>query len=92
MEKIISLLELTIKTMVTQPDSVEINSTEEKDEAGELLVLNVKVHQSDVSACIGKGGMTAECIRRIIGIAGWTQTQKRVYVKIDAPKFSQSRY
>lgn len=81
-----------LKSIVAYPDDVELHVSQESDEQGELEIINVKVHKEDVGACIGKKGGTAEAIRRIIGLAGFKSLNKRVYVRLDAPKLPKAHF
>ena len=87
-----NLLIQVIKGFVTNPDSVETFVSEDKDEKGEITMINVKVHKDDVGTCIGEGGKTAEAIRKVVGIVGFKQSGKRIYVKIDAPKVPKTHF
>ncbi|MDF1498539.1 MAG: KH domain-containing protein [Patescibacteria group bacterium] len=87
-----SLLKEIILGIVSEPESVETYLSTEKDEKGEIFIINVKVAKHDIGACIGKRGETAEAIRKIIGLIGFQQTGKRYYVKIDAPKIHKNHF
>jgi len=92
MENVQRLLEEVIKGFVSNPNDVLIHVSEDTDERGKVVMVNVKVHKSDVGICIGEQGKTAEAIRRIIGLVGFKQTGERVYVKIDAPKIPRNHF
>lgn len=86
------LLVQVIKGFVNNPDAVETHVSEDTDEKGALTMINVKVHKDDVGTCIGEGGKTAEAIRKVVGIVGFKQSGKRIYVKIDAPKIPKTHF
>lgn len=92
MDTVLNVLDAMLKSIVSHPDAVEMHVSQESDDHGELEVINVKVHKEDVGACIGKKGGTAEAIRKIVGLAGFNQVNKRVYVRIDAPKLPKAHF
>jgi len=89
LEKI--LLEL-VQGFVDHPEAVELHTTADADEQGELVIINVKLHKEDVGMCIGQKGTTAEAIRKVIGLIAFKQIEKRVYVKIDAPRIPRNHF
>lgn len=92
MDYALDLLIQVVKGFVNNPESVETFVSEDTDEKGALTMINVKVHKDDVGTCIGEGGKTAEAIRKVIGIVGFKQSGKRIYVKIDAPKVPKTHF
>lgn len=92
METVNQILLDIVKGITDYPDAVELKSTEQVDELGESVVINVRVAKEDVGMCIGQKGSTAEAIRRVVGLVAYKQTGKRVFVKIDAPKMPKSYY
>jgi uncharacterized protein len=92
MDSLKSILLDILTGFVDHPDSVELHISEETDEQGDLIVINVKVSKEDVGAVIGQKGSTAEAIRKIIGLIAFKQVSKRVYVKIDAPRIPRSHF
>jgi predicted RNA-binding protein YlqC (UPF0109 family) len=92
MDNVLNVLDTILKSIVSYPDAVEMHVSLESDDHGELEVINVKVHNEDVGACIGKKGGTAEAIRKIVGLAGFKLLDKRVYVRIDAPKLPKAHF
>lgn len=86
MENVENLLLTIMQGFVSNPDEVELVSSNEEDEKGDFVMLTIKVSKEDVGLCIGEKGNTAEALRRIIGLIGFKQVGKRVYVKVDAPK------
>lgn len=92
MEEVQSVLDQILKSLVANPDDVEMFFSTETDEQGDLHMINVKVHRDDVGLCIGVGGKHAEAIRTIIGLVGYKYTGTRVYVRIDAPKVPKPHF
>ena len=92
MKQVENLIKEIMSGIVSDPESVEIHSSTEKDSKGEVVVINVKVAKHDIGICIGRKGETAEAIRKVIGLYGYQQTSKRVYVKIDAPKIHKDHF
>ncbi len=80
-EKDFQFLETVIKSLVDNPDAVEINRT--VDEMGVLLTL--KVHKDDMAQIIGKSGRTASAIRTLLRVIGM-KNNSRVNLKIEEPE------
>ncbi len=76
-------LEFIVKSLVDNPDSVEIDR--KVDEMGVLLTL--KVHADDMGQIIGKGGSTAKAIRDLVRTIG-LKSKARVNLKIVEPEGS----
>lgn len=77
-------LENVVKTLVDNPDKVEI--TRAVDEMGVLLTL--KVAQEDMGKIIGRDGNTAKAIRTLLRVVGM-KNNARVNLKINEPDGSQ---
>lgn len=92
MDRVEELLQQIVKGLVNFPDEVQTFVSDDTDEKGELVMINVKVNKGDVGTCIGEGGKTAEAIRKVIGLVGFKQLGKRVYVKVDAPKIPRNHF
>ncbi len=92
MKQVEELVKEIISGIVSDPTNVEIYLSNDKDSKGDVTVINVKVAKHDIGICIGKKGETAEAIRKVVGIYGYQQTSKRVYVKIDAPKIHKNHF
>ena len=75
------LLEYIIKSMVDNPDTVEVSR--KVDEMGVLLTL--KVHAQDMGQVVGRQGSTARAIRTLVRIAG-IKAHARVNLKIEEPE------
>jgi predicted RNA-binding protein YlqC (UPF0109 family) len=71
------LLELIAKSLVDQPDEVEVKEIEGE----QTTVLELKVAREDLGKVIGKQGRTARSIRTILASAGM-KLQKRVVFEI----------
>ncbi|HIT62571.1 MAG TPA: KH domain-containing protein [Candidatus Caccovivens faecavium] len=70
------LLELLVKTLVTNEDKVEVTV----DEQEKQITFNVVVDESDIGKVIGKNGKMANSIRTIIKSIG-AKEHKKVFVK-----------
>ena len=68
------LLQYLAKSLVDNPDAVEVNDTQ----AETALVLKLKVAKEDLGRIIGKQGRTAKPIRTILNAAASRQNQKVV--------------
>lgn len=77
-------LENVVKTLVDNPDKVEI--TRAVDEMGVLLTL--KVAQEDMGKIIGRDGNTAKAIRTLLRVVGM-KNNARVNLKINEPDGKQ---
>ena len=74
-------LETVVKSLVDNPDSVNINRT--VDEMGVLLTLDV--HAEDMGKIIGRSGNTAKAIRTLLRVVGM-KNDARVNLKINEPE------
>ncbi|HRI05338.1 MAG TPA: KH domain-containing protein [Candidatus Dojkabacteria bacterium] len=75
------LLEYIVKSIVNNPDEVEIEEKESVDFPG-LMILNVKVSEQDKGVVIGRKGRTINAIRDLITISA-IRNNKRVKVLVD---------
>lgn len=75
MEK--ELVEFVAKSLVDEPDSVEINLIEGE----KSTILELRVAADDVGKVIGKHGRIARALRTILAAAA-TKTGKRVVLEI----------
>ena len=76
-------LEYIIKSIVNNPDDVQVTATQ--DELGVLL--SVKVLKEDTGIIIGRQGETAKAIRSLSRIVG-IREKARVNVRIEEPEGS----
>jgi uncharacterized protein len=72
------LLEFLTRSLVEDPDAVQVNEVEEID--GEV-VLEVEVADDDLGRVIGRGGRVANALRSVMKAAA-TREEKRVVVDI----------
>ncbi len=68
---------MIVKSLVDQPDSVEINEIE----GTQTIILEVKVAAEDMGKIIGKQGRIAKAIRTVVKAAA-IKLDKRVVVEI----------
>jgi predicted RNA-binding protein YlqC (UPF0109 family) len=73
-----NLLEFLARSLVENPDSVQVNEVEEID--GEV-VLELEVADDDLGRVIGRGGRVANALRSVMKAAA-TREEKRVVVDI----------
>ncbi len=73
-----SLLEFLARSLVEDPDSVQVTEVEEID--GEV-VLELEVADDDLGRVIGRGGRVANALRSVMKAAA-TREEKRVVVDI----------
>ncbi len=92
MQQVETLLLDILKGIVERPDEVKLHTSVGTDDKGELTTINIKLASEDVGACIGQKGKNAEAIRRVIGLVAFKQLEKRVYVKIDAPRIPKNHF
>ncbi|MDD2413559.1 MAG: KH domain-containing protein [Eubacteriaceae bacterium] len=71
------LVEVIAKSLVDNPDSVEVTETEKRN----TIVLELKVAESDMGKVIGRQGRIAKAIRSVLKAAG-TKNDKRVILDI----------
>ena len=74
-------LELIVKTIVANPDDVQVDR--KVDEMGVLLTLTL--NPEDMGYVIGKQGQTAKAIRTLLKIVG-AKNHARVNLKINDPQ------
>jgi predicted RNA-binding protein YlqC (UPF0109 family) len=74
-------LEMVVKALVDNPESVKCNRT--VDEMGVLLTLDV--HADDMGKIIGRSGNTAKAIRTLLRVVGMKH-DARVNLKINEPE------
>jgi predicted RNA-binding protein YlqC (UPF0109 family) len=73
-----NLLEFLARSLVENPDEVEVTEVEESD--GEV-VLELEVAEDDMGRVIGRGGRVANALRAVMKAAA-TREEKRVVVDI----------
>lgn len=82
-----------VKSIVTKPEEVELNISEESDEKGEYTQVNIKVAREDIPRAIGQKGTTADAIRRLAVLSaircGYT---KMLFVRVDAPRMPKNHF
>ena len=71
------LVQYLAKSLVNNPDAVEVNETE----GGNASVLELKVAKEDLGRIIGKQGRTAKSIRTILNAAA-SRTNRKVVLEI----------
>lgn len=71
------LLEFIAKSMVTNPDAIEVQETEKES----VIVLELHVAQEDMGKVIGKQGRIAKAIRTVVKAAA-SRENKKVVVEI----------
>ena len=72
------LLEFLARSLVSDPNAVEVNEVEEVE--GEV-VLELEVAEDDLGRVIGRGGRVANALRMVMKAAA-TRAEKRVIVEI----------
>ena len=72
------LLDFLARSLVSDPDAVEVNEVEEID--GEV-VLELEVAEDDLGRVIGRGGRVANALRMVMKAAA-PRAEKRVIVEI----------
>lgn len=80
-------LEMVVKSIVANPNDVEVDRT--IDERGVLLTL--KTNPSDMGYVIGRKGQTAQSIRTLLKIIG-AKNNSRVNLKIYDPEGGAHRH
>ncbi|MDD3612558.1 MAG: KH domain-containing protein [Caldicoprobacterales bacterium] len=73
----VELLEYIAKSLVDNPDQVEVEQVEEED----IIRLELRVAQEDMGKVIGKQGRIAKAIRTVIK-AATAKEKKKVIVEI----------
>ncbi len=83
------LLEYIVKSIVNNPEGVEISERESVDFPG-LTILTINVSEEDIGIVIGKRGRTINAIRDIISINA-IRSKKRVRVNLEEHKGQESQ-
>ncbi len=83
MERDQQFVEFVIKSIVNNPDAVQVSRT--VDELGVLL--SVKVAPDDMGLLIGRSGSTAKAVRTLARIVGM-RNNARVNLRIEEPEGS----
>lgn len=68
------LLEVMAKSLVDNPDEVVIT----KEERDDMIILNLKVAESDMGKVIGKSGRIAKALRQVLNVAASREKDKVV--------------
>jgi uncharacterized protein len=71
------LVEVVAKALVDHPDDVQVRVVEGE----QVIVLELRVHPTDLGKVIGRQGRTAKSIRTILGAAGM-KLKKRFTLEI----------
>lgn len=71
------LVEVIAKSLVDNPDEVEVTETEKRN----TIILELKVADSDMGKVIGRQGRIAKAIRSVLKAAG-TKNNNRVILDI----------
>jgi predicted RNA-binding protein YlqC (UPF0109 family) len=71
------LVEAIAKALVDHPEDVQVNVVEGE----QVIVLELRVHPTDLGKVIGRQGRTAKSIRTILGAAGM-KLKKRFTLEI----------
>ncbi len=74
----VSLIETIAKSLVENPDQVEVRVVEDK---GDNMTVELKVAESDMGKVIGKQGRIAKALRTVVKAAA-TKQKKNVTVEI----------
>jgi predicted RNA-binding protein YlqC (UPF0109 family) len=77
-DRLKQLLEFLAKTLVDQPDKVEVREYQDDDRT---LVLELSVAEDDLGKVIGRNGRTAKALRSVMK-AGGAKDEKRILVEI----------
>lgn len=76
-DAIVHLVELIAKALVDKPEDVVVRPVEGE----QVMVLELRVHPTDLGKIIGKKGRTAKSIRSLLGAAGM-KLKKRFTLEI----------
>lgn len=93
LEKVKTILLSLVKAIVSDPDAVEIYTSEGSDEKGEFTKINIKVAKEDIPTAIGARGTTAEAVRRIAILTGkQAGYPKPLFIRVDAPRLPSQHF
>ena len=71
------LVEIIAKTLVDEPNEVEVNETSKED----FILLELKVAKEDMGKVIGKRGRIAKAIRSVVKAAA-IKAEKKVVLEL----------
>jgi len=77
MESLKDLVELMVKTLVDNPDSVDVRELE----GGQSSLIELRVVREDLGAVIGKHGQTIDALRTILGGAA-AKSRRRIILDV----------
>jgi len=80
------LVDYIVKSLVQNPDSVQIQQT--KEDGAEIYVLSVS--PEDMGIVIGKSGQTIKAIRKLMAVRAM-QDGSRVYLRLNDPNAGQEK-
>lgn len=81
----LELIDYIAKSLVTNPDAVQIQETQE--DGAQIFVLSVA--PDDMGIIIGKSGQTIKAIRKLIAVRAM-QDQSHVYLRLNDSNSPQS--
>lgn len=85
-EKITGLLKANLSAIVAKPERITIYTSERQENGENVMQINIKVADEDTPVCIGRGGSTAEALRRIVILAAQRLGYERtISMRVDAP-------
>lgn len=79
---LVELTEYIVKTLVSNPDSVEVKEFETDEE--NTILIQVMVDSSDMGRVIGKGGKLANAVRTLVQASSYLKDNKKVRINIDS--------
>ena len=93
LDKVKDLILVMVKSIVTEPEEVEIHISEKTGVDKPVTQINIKVSKPDIKIAIGAGGATSESIRRIATLTarnlGYT---KPISMRVDAPVLAKNHF
>ncbi len=79
---LVELTEYIVKTLVSNPDAVEVKEFETDEE--NTILIQVMVDSNDMGRVIGKGGKLANAVRTLVQASSYLKDNKKVRINIDS--------
>lgn len=73
------LIEYIAKTLVDNPDEVQVS----EEQANDGVILHLEVAPSDVGQVIGKGGRIARAMRTVLAASNFVGEKGRIYYMLE---------
>lgn len=92
-DHVTSIISQMVKSIVQNPDAVELHTEDVETSQGVVTHINVKVEQPDIRITIGTKGATALAIQQIASLAARkVKLDYPVFIRVDAPPLPRDHF